>query len=80
MLFLFCALFLVLMLLSPSQLLGVFLYCQGVYGDYPGPHCVVEGGVERIAEAVATPEVRPHLGGSSTRDRIFMTCLQNVSG
>ncbi|CAM9690420.1 unnamed protein product, partial [Scytosiphon promiscuus] len=31
---------------------------QGVYGDYPGPHCVVEGGVGRIAEAVATPEVR----------------------
>lgn len=30
---------------------------QGVYGDFPGPHCVVEGGVERIAEAVASPQV-----------------------
>lgn len=28
-----------------------------MYGDFPGPHCVVEGGVERIAEVVANPEV-----------------------
>ena len=34
-----------------------FFCSQGVYGDFPGPHCVVEGGVERIAEAIASPQV-----------------------
>ncbi|CAN0443847.1 unnamed protein product, partial [Ectocarpus sp. 12 AP-2014] len=42
---------------------------QGVYGDFPGPHCVVEGGVERIAEVVASPQVREclHLNARVSR-------------
>eukprot|EP00752_Nemacystus_decipiens_P004594 g4193.t1 len=43
---------------------------QGVYGDFPGPHCVVEGGVERIAEAVASPQVRACLRFHARVDRV----------
>eukprot|EP00903_Cladosiphon_okamuranus_P006763 g6596.t1 len=46
---------------------------QGVYGDFPGPHCVVEGGVERIAEAVATPQVRECLRFHAPVDRVTIT-------
>ncbi|CAN0117967.1 unnamed protein product, partial [Ectocarpus fasciculatus] len=47
---------------------------QGVYGDFPGPHCVVEGGVERIAEVVASPQV-----GSLLRIRLrFLLCCHQT--
>ncbi|CAM9670660.1 unnamed protein product, partial [Ectocarpus sp. 6 AP-2014] len=43
---------------------------QGLYGDFPGPHCVVEGGVERIAEVVASPQVRECLRLNARVSRI----------
>ncbi|CAM9185322.1 unnamed protein product [Discosporangium mesarthrocarpum] len=30
---------------------------QQGYGDFPGPHCMVEGGMSKVVRAVATPKV-----------------------
>lgn len=36
---------------------------QGSFGDYPGPHCIVEGGASKLVNAVATEEVSDGVGG-----------------
>lgn len=70
-LLLLVALFLLLLLLSPLTFRRFSASVrQGVYGDFPGPHCVVEGGVERIAEVVASPQV-----GSLLRTRLEISRL-----
>ncbi|CAB1116449.1 PAO [Ectocarpus sp. CCAP 1310/34] len=52
---------------------------QGVYGDFPGPHCVVEGGVERIAEVVASPQVRECLRLNARVSRVAIVDAEKAA-
>lgn len=45
---------------------------QDRFGDYPGAHCVVDGGVRRIIDFLATEEVRRTLSGLEGRV-VFMS-------
>ncbi|CAN0466939.1 unnamed protein product, partial [Laminaria digitata] len=52
---------------------------QGIYGDFPGPHCMVEGGVERLVHAVANQQVRECLRFNAPVRRVSITSVSSDS-